>query len=287
MAACQIGYVSHSLGFWYVASLTNATLAVVWKRDLGCDSLLQDIYQPIPRTIFFEDANETLPIVTQAQQRGDAVLALKLSNKRNVQSAIEIHDHDKRGWLHQQSDGELGDFRKDLVFRLYQLLRPVPRLQVQIDTFAKASNISSCGGFHIRRTGLISHTQSQFWKSLNRANKTVDDVDNTFFDIVREGIKLDESQRYFLTTDNPDTQLKFETASDFSNGTIFAFGQIRGGRKFSKKSNGRYTSVDRAVIDAHLLARCREIHGTPGSSYTELAVRLHQIRLVNGSDVHL
>jgi hypothetical protein len=59
VAASQIGYVSHLVfGTWQRSTL-NATLAVVWKRDLGCDSLFQDIYQPIPRNIFFEDANKT------------------------------------------------------------------------------------------------------------------------------------------------------------------------------------------------------------------------------------
>lgn len=285
-----------TLGFWYVASLTNATLVIVWKKDVGCNLYFQDIYQPIPRTFFVGTATELKPIVSRAKQHGDIVLDVKLANSNTLQRVVEIYDHDKRAWLHQQPNGELGSLRGDLIFRLYQLLRPVPRLQLQIDTFATATNISSCVGFHIRRTDLTSHPKSSFWKRLNQvktnASKdtiafgslagktgtfTVNDLDNAFFEKVRNGIKQAKSQRFFLATDNPDTQLKFERAAEFPNGTIFAFGEIpRARHNIPALSNRRYTTLDRAVIDAHLLARCRELHGTPGSSYTTLAWNLNR-----------
>lgn len=196
--------------------------------------------------------------------------------------------------------GNSDDYHQDehLVSRLYALLKPIPTLQGRIDAFSITNNISSCVGMHIRRTDMVEKNGTEWWKGVgsdhndtastsNRPSShlsIINDSDDTFLNLVKDHLKENSKQRFFLATDNRTTQLKFETA-DFPQGTIFSAGVIAPPRPESSRDNivvYRHTSLDRAVMDVHLLVRCREFHGSRGSSFSTLVGRLKQA----SSDLH-
>lgn len=269
------------LGFWHVASIVHAKLLIIWGRDSTCPGSFLDVYQPILHTTFVTNASAAESIIGQAHARGSSILALRTRGDWNLRRIITKY-------------GNADDYHQDehLVSRLYALLKPIPTLQGRIDAFSLANNISSCVGMHIRRTDMVEKNGTEWWKGVGSDHNDtastsnmpsshlsiINDSDDTFLNLVKDHLKANSKQRFFLATDNRATQLKFETA-DFPQGTIFSAGVIAPPRPESSRDNivvYRHTSLDRAVMDVHLLARCREFHGSRGSSFSTLVGRLKQ-----------
>ena len=161
---------------------------------------------------------------------------------------------------------------------LQSLFSPIPEIEGEIERFAAAAEVATCIGLHVRRTDHVNVAKS------HKRGLTSDED----FDAFVAARRLEApTQRFFLATDNAQTQQRF--VDRWGEAVIVFYRRIGAdaGTAGSQGSHGlqeavdlqrqdggkarRHTSMVHAVVDLWLLSRCRELYGSNASSYTDFA----------------
>ncbi|WP_071515123.1 tetratricopeptide repeat protein [Geitlerinema sp. PCC 9228] len=209
-----------------------------WLPVKSCHCYFEDIYQPICKTVeadiihqwLLEEASQTLHITKMTADMG---------------------------WLHKQYlQDEVSRFAYDQkCSEFIRSLKLQPNLQNAVDNFIQNNWQHPIIGLHVRRTdnykSVLISNDDRFIKTIERYRQ--------------QGV-----EKFFLATDNGETQAKFK--EQFGN-RILTYSQ-----EFNP-SQLRQTSQQTAAIDLHLLAKTQKIVGSYDSSFSQYAATLGNIPL--------
>ena len=134
-------------------------------------------------------------------------------------------------------------------------LKPIKTIQDEIHNFSSKHKIVDRIGLHIRKTDLAIKYKD---------NKEMQ------FDF-HEYIQNNPDEQFFLATDNRVTQQEYIKKYPKQ---IVVYKEIAIPTE-ELVGNARHTPISDALVDIELLARCKKIVKTPGSSYSEYADAKH------------
>jgi hypothetical protein len=209
-----------------------------WVPENTCKCFFEDIYQPVCETVEADTINRWL-----AEETSQTLYVTKMTLGA--------------AWLYVQ-------YLKTDVSRLaydqkyLEIIRNIklqPSLKTAIDHFMESNWHYPIIGVHVRRT---DHNKSQYISSDERFLTTIEREAN-------EG-----APKFFLATDNGETQAKFKKR--------FGDRIITYSQEFYSQ-NLRQTSMQTAAIDLYLLANTQKIIGSYDSSFSEYAADLGNIPL--------
>uniref|UniRef100_UPI001114E434 tetratricopeptide repeat protein n=1 Tax=Geitlerinema sp. PCC 9228 TaxID=111611 RepID=UPI001114E434 len=209
-----------------------------WLPVKTCSCSFEDIYQPICETVeadtidkwLAEEASQTLHV---PYTTASITWLYKKYLKKDVASFA----------YHQK-------YRETI--RSFQLQ---PHLQTVVDTFIQNNWQHPIVGLHVRRTdhykSVIISSDDRFFQTMERH--------------LQQGI-----EKFFLATDNSETQTKFR--EKFGN-RILTYSQD------FNQSQLRQTTMQTAAIELHLLANTQKIIGSFDSSFSQYAADIGNIPL--------
>jgi len=232
------------LAFDYIAKKQHrGPVYVYWLVNHMCPDHFNNLFQDIPGVIFIKDLGEFKRLRNQRggiYYKGQAQFhgLVNRYTKANVDGAVKPRGNSQSIYDQQ-----------------YLLLKPLPAIWQDIQSFIETNQIKNRIGLHIRRTDHVSF--------IKRVKGRFDN-DEHFEKIIRR----DPTQLFYLSTDNLDTQKKF--LNKFPNQLVVysAIPDVKSIRK---------TTVVHAVIDLFLLGNCKQVQGSFGSSFSEFAYRLSSI----------
>jgi hypothetical protein len=132
--------------------------------------------------------------------------------------------------------------------RMYRKLEPLPRIREKADLFCEKNRIPSCIGLHIRRAD-----HEGLAKSVRLFS-----ADDDFINFIRN---KPECEGVFIATDNKETQDRFRAL--YGRRAIF-YTNLVSSRQL------RQSTLEEALIDILICARCRCFKGSGYSSYSDL-----------------
>ncbi|MEM1038853.1 MAG: hypothetical protein AAGI12_05230 [Pseudomonadota bacterium] len=220
------------LTYLHLAEKAQAPLYCCWEADEHCPGLFQDYFEPLYRPIFGQahwDHHMTLRDVISFRGQG---YPTDIAEAHGVNLSDAQHT------------------------ALYEKLVLKPELRSQIDAFADSVDIGSCIGLHIRRTDHVKDAVSQTGGYAD---------DNQFMTQIEALIAQDVQARFFLATDNAETQQTFQ---DRFGERLVIYSSV------PRSDALRKTSLRHAIFDVYLLSKCQRIFGSTYSSYSQLAHHL-------------
>jgi hypothetical protein len=139
--------------------------------------------------------------------------------------------------------------QKDFIFYLKKL-KPLKELQEKINEFNNKNEIDCCVGIHIRKGDFIV-----------KGGPGDFSIDDRFISRMKNILNKNKKQKFFLCTDSIDTEEKFKKI--FGNKIII----------FPKTNFDRTEVIftQEGLIDLLLLSKTKQIIGTYGSTFTEMA----------------
>ena len=209
-----------------------------WLPENTCKCFFEDIYQPVCETVKADTIEKWLT-------------AEPSQTLHITRMTADI------GWLYKQylkSDVERLAYDQKYLETI-QNMKLQPSLQTAIEQFIENNWQYPIIGVHIRRT---DHYKSKYISSDDRFFQTMERH-------LQQGI-----EKFFLSTDNSETQTKFR--EKFGN-RILTYSQD------FNQSQLRQTSQQTAAIDLHLLANTQKIVGSYNSSFSRYAADLGNIPL--------
>jgi hypothetical protein len=274
------------VGYRTLAEVNKTLFCVRWIRNPSCNAGFHDLFQAQDwQDVRFIDEAEAA--VTQHEHPDRFYRCADWFQDiwaKHASKAIDRSEFCKRSMLHLRS------------------LRPIPRIAKEVHRFAGVHDISSCVGMHIRMTDNL-HAYKEwgdrapdfrpeyvsrlegFSAAMHRANK--------------------EGRRVFVATDNPNvleqlradypaivTYHKAFDLSGFRHQVETRYGHQTGLvtrtlRRLVRSwyrttpASWRTTTIEDALIELMLLARCHKIVGTYYSSFSEISA------LVGGSTLDI
>lgn len=132
-------------------------------------------------------------------------------------------------------------------------------LEKDVYNFVKSNQLDRCVGIHVRRS---DYTGNLVGKILNGVNS-----DEDFCNYIK---KYSAGQRFFLATDNRDTQEYY--IRKYANRVHFY-------ASIPRNDDLRKTTLRNAIIDIYLLSYCKNIKGTYKSSFSEFSRCLRKSRI--------
>nr|MDA3779978.1 alpha-1,2-fucosyltransferase [Bacteroidales bacterium] len=129
----------------------------------------------------------------------------------------------------------------------FNKLSPIESIQKEIDKFSKKHKLSNFIGIHVRR--------GDFKESIEVS------TDEKFIKRMKEILKENNSQKFFLCTDSKDTEENFRKIFP---GKIISYKKVN-----FKRDNLKF--VQEGLIDLYLLSKTKSILGSYLSSFTEVA----------------
>ena len=219
------------VGYRAVACALEVPLYVCWQRDDECPGDFFDCFEPIDGVLICKYLNGWRNLAAEADGH-------KFVGQRPAYAVLK----DCKKWLDDCPRKALVDFCA---------LRPNKAVQGRIDEFlARHDGFVDVIGLHVRRTdhigcakgGVGYYTTDEDFDALIAAEPA--------------------TKRFFLATDNVDSQRRF--AQKYGERIFWVRAIQRSGRQ-------RQTSLEDAVVDLFLLARCEKMHGSVWSSFSETA----------------
>lgn len=187
----------------------------------------------------FDELFEPLPNTTFIKKHSDF--------RHKMKHTSHVTYFKGQGQLHKILPKYGVRYSKEIGKRLHKLLCPVPDISEKIQRFIEENELRNCIGLHIRRTDHV-----WFMKNSHGTYTTDDHFEKI--------IKKHPNSKFFLSTDNLKTQNKF--IQKFPNRIIIY-------ETIPDTKSARKTSVEHAVIDLFLLASCKTMYGSLGSSFSE------------------
>ena len=140
---------------------------------------------------------------------------------------------------------------KKEIIKHFKKFKPVDVVQKKIDKFVKDHDLKKLVGVHIRRGDFASLPISP-----GRVSS-----DKYFIKKMREILEKDPKTKFFLSTDSPEVEKKYE---ELFEGKIV---------KYSKNSFVRtdVAATQESLVDLMLLSKTKKILGTYKSTFTEVA----------------
>lgn len=197
-----------------------------WIPDKECDGKFEEVFKVIPNLILVSDDSEVPKEVPVYRGQYPIPTVYK---KFNIQISHNTE------------------------CLIYGFLRFTDEIENICNEFVKNNFAQKTIGMHIRRTDGING--ARYFGNFTS--------DQFFMKLIDDELKTNKSTKFFLATDNVDTQLMFK--NKYPNNVIFY-------KLIEKKENLRQTSLKEAGIDLCLLSRCHHVEGSFHSSYTRAAI---------------
>jgi len=271
------------VGFRVLAELEQVPLLIHWEATPACNVHFDELFEKDGwEDVRFIDKNEADQYKTKAPDRFhySSVWFTEIW-KSDAQSLCKYEQFCQAAISHLQS------------------LRPVSKIQEQINKFAQLHDLAQCTGVHIRMT---DNVHAYDWWIKNDPDFVPEHI-SRFEGFLTHLQELDRTgETALVCTDNGDIVQRLQ---DTCKNVVFFNKQIDhqgfkhhvrthyGGdgvildffsrimRRLGKPppSSWRTTSVGEALIEMHLLSRCKQIVGTYYSSFSEVSALLGGVPL--------
>ena len=224
------------LGFVHVARSLRSRVYVLWPQDQACPGRFEKCFEYLPGVEF-------VPSLDEFRLLAKGNPGIRFKGQMSMRRIAARHGV---------------DLTPADVTRLHAELQLKRELAALIDNFSVENDIDYCIGLHIRRTDHVPHL-----KRMNIPGAT----DEFFIDIIKRHLKENPFANFYLAADNKATQDKFKSLFPSQ---IIVYKEIKNAYRHSE----RHTGLEHAVIDAWLLARCCQFHGSVSSTLSTLVLRL-------------
>ena len=151
----------------------------------------------------------------------------------------------------------------DIYKKQLRKLKPIPKINKKIISFAEKNNINERIGLHIRKTD----------NGVSNKNKKYRTNEDWYFNMIDMELDNNDQSKFFLATDNPESRLKimerygdkvisYTTQDDFNIKKL------------------RQTSMENSIVDFYCLSLCKRLYGENGSSFSDVASELGNIEFI-------
>jgi len=265
------------VSLWRIGDLTNRKLLFYWPRDSICGANFKDLFENDFKEInreelynfnkkdyrFYDPNDISLENLSKkylisdtwrwAFLRGEKMTE-HLPSKESIQDypiyISETTPHQDYGGIDfafQEVDPEV---RKGIL-KYLKKIKPVKEVREKVSEFEEENDIKNCVGIHMRR--------GDFLDGKDKLGLISDD--EGFISRMKELIKINPDEKFFLCTDSEETQQKFKEL--FGDKII----------TFPKTNFDRLGVIftQEGLIDLLILSKTKRILGTYGSTFTEMA----------------
>lgn len=233
-----------------LAAVLGARVEVLWfvNHDVACR--FEDLYAPIESEVRFRNFRlpRRLELVAKrmihfAARRLCAGYMLQFEAENLARAGHDFTPFVRRGRTYLKTWSRFHATAKPS-----HRFHPVPHLAALIQSFP--ADFERVVGVHIRRTDCVDAIGSS--------------PTEKFIAAMRQELHADPGTQFFLATDDPAEE---EHLRHLFPGKILTY---------QKRTRARCEreGIEDAVIDLHLLGRCRSVLGSQGSSFSETALEL-------------
>ncbi len=263
------------VGWEALAHFRNMPFALYWKPTHECDAGFADLFEA-----------------------GDYRLIGRAAFELHKRTGAEIRED--LFWftaIWDRFGKDICDWEPFRDFALDQLanLRPVPAVREKLDAFTAAHDFSRVEGLHIRMTDNLQ-AYANWAKTTPGFEMAYVSKLEGFMGYIERTLAVSPQTRFFIATDNADVEKKlherygntvFTYPKTYTGGTERVV-SLRQRKVFNLEK--RTSSIQDALIELLLLARCQKIIGTYYSSYSKLAGAIGRVKEsyeLRGDDPHL
>jgi len=278
--AINLGGISNRLkclvSLWRIAELTNRESLIYWPRNSVCGANFKDLFE----NNFQEISKEKLYGLKKKEYRFHCPSDINIENSLKKylisdtwrwaflkgeeitrylpKDKIKNYPVYASATAHFQNyEGIDFNFQninpkvKEEILKYLKKIKPIKKIRNKVAEFERKNNIKDCVGVHMRR--------GDFLNGKDKLGLISDD--EGFISKIRELIKVNPEERFFLCTDSEETQQKFKKL--FGDRII----------TFTKTNFDRLGVIftQEGLVDLLILSKTKRILGTYGSTFTEMA----------------
>jgi len=243
------------VGYQALAELTDTNFYLCWVPNKWCDACFEDLF--IPEGIY----------LIKPAELSDYLKDLST----NIYSQCLWFNQIWETYLEPQVHWEQFS---EVALEYLTRLQPHQTVLDRLDRFLKEYDLSSAIGVHIRWTdNLKGNEQRKMDATFDPAHISKIEGFQRFID---DQIHTSPAKKIFLATDNPDVEKDFRKKYG-QNLIVFPKKYLRNRSFFSLLKNNkapdslRASSIEDALIEMLLLAKCQTILGTYYSSFSKLS----------------
>ena len=229
----------------------NAAVKVLWKKYEGMNARFTDIFNPV------DDLYVTSNIYLMSCYFYSWKL-LPIGFRYYDDKSILDNQFNETHWNRDHSNAILNTchdfYQLNAATNFYHLFHPIDRLQIRIDEHS-ADFQGLTAGVHIRRKDNVPAIDN---------SKTED-----FIKKMNEILEENDSAKFYLSTDDPDTENQLKQRFGRKIYTIKH-------KKLDRNSKG---GIEDALIDMYCLSRTNLILGSYSSSFSAVAAAIGKIPL--------
>lgn len=240
----------------------NARLVMVWEVNDACPGHFLQVFNPVHGVTFIDSSAK--PLFAQH--------AVHVYN--NSRDGLEKTLLENYKWFYRRYRKQLWQIEVDAWAKIY----PTRELMGKVTAFTREHNVCNMNAMHVRRTDL------EYELNPKRRSGIL------FFQRFME--RQDPNDRYFLMTDNRQSQIEF--FERFGSNKILVYRNISskdeqlpiavamrspvstatGGDVLAKMNatlplDHRFTTLEHAVMDVYIAAHAKRFHPTPFSSVSD------------------
>ena len=228
-------------GYMYVgeARFNNAHLVFIWDVNAACPGHYLEIFEPIPKVLFA--TNESRYVVDKHSK-------INYENSWAVLHwTLQMNGIPKNRYGHPTWG--------QIEHNMYSKFIPTPRIKYMASEYIKKHDICNVAAMHIRLTDLEDQI-----KAKRKAHRGLN---------IEAYMEYVENQnKVFLLTDNPDTQKLFMNKYPDK---IIVYDRISAkGNGTDKPVDFRYTSLEHTIIDVLVAAHAKKFKPSLYSSLSDL-----------------
>ena len=246
------------VGYMAMSEVLEKPFYLCWTPDIYCDASFSELFT----------CPSGIHLITLQQKE-------LLEQESNISTYTDNIWFDKI-WENHLSNSISWPSFSNHINACFQRLRPCSDISKELNLFLNKNNLSHCFGIHIRLTDNAG--QYKIWTETVSAFKPscISKLQG-FENFIRDSLQQDSSTKIFLATDNQEIEQKFIQLFPDHIITYPKTFKPEVHRKFSwrnlkfKSQQQRTSSVQDALIEMLLLAKCRCIVGTYFSSFSKLS----------------
>lgn len=253
-----------SSGLW-LSNETQQDLKLIWNLNNALNCEFGEIFEPICNlNLIYKKRKYKYVKATNQEKYHKRILALIINKFINIDYCIKERDFNKLIWNNKINILDISKKNRNLYFQtceefgnnLNEILnfRPISEIQKKID-YQTEKFTEHTIGIHIRR--------SDNKKSIDQSPLEL------FIDKINYELKINLDANFFLATDDLNTEKILKKLFGIK---IFTY----------KKELCRNTQngIKDAVVDLYCLSKTKYIYGSYWSSYSDIAARIGQIKLI-------
>lgn len=232
--------------YLYLSQLLDIPLSMCWYPEEACDCYFEELCEDVCEMI---SPQSILPLFSG-------------EDSTNV-LYVGVWGWDDIYKIYFQDYIDYGTYWNSYVSFVQKI--PIKQHILQrVETFVENYWHRDIVGLHLRRTDLLKHLKSRGLDAQQYSS------DEKFLNAIDQSI-IDGCEHFFLATDNEPTKALIYHRFP---GKIISYCQD------FDDSTKRHTSVEDALMDLYLLAKCKKIIGSYHSSFSQYAAALGNIPLI-------